>query len=339
MARHATRFAGRRRRNNGRAGAARRGALSLSLCVSRGDREGERSGGVRSRSRRLETHSHACRALPPPPIGSSEAIRPVRLLPSLPPGPTHGPDVRREAAMSRPFLSIPQGQHRSSLCLSVSLSFHPRCCCCCRWWWWWWVLTPPSPTRRALPLTASPFPKRSAGSLQTTALLHSLTRRARATGEEGLALEEHVPGPRKPSWELAGAMFGVTRGRKRHRGSRRGRERGGALLCRRPPPRPASLFRVFQVQILNSSSKIQQVFRSKWARTERERERERGRILCPLHRTGRGEKGTALVSGGVPPEKLSPAGVEEGACSARRGSGGSEPRALYAGSGAWKCRT
>ena len=241
--------------------------------------------------------------------------------------------------MSRPFLSIPQGQHRSSLCLSVSLSFHPRCCCCCRWWWWWWVLTPPSPTRRALPLTASPFPKRSAGSLQTTALLHSLTRRARATGEEGLALEEHVPGPRKPSWELAGAMFGVTRGRKRHRGSRRGRERGGALLCRRPPPRPASLFRVFQVQILNSSSKIQQVFRSKWARTERERERERGRILCPLHRTGRGEKGTALVSGGVPPEKLSPAGVEEGACSARRGSGGSEPRALYAGSGAWKCRT
>ena len=123
---------------------------------------------MRSRSRRLETHSHACRALPPPPIGSSEAIRPVRLLSSLPPGPTHGPDVRREAATSRPFLSIPQGRHRSSLCLSVSLSFHPRCCCCCRWWWWWWVLTPPSPTRRALPLTASPFPKRSAGSLQTT---------------------------------------------------------------------------------------------------------------------------------------------------------------------------
>ena len=169
MARHATRFAGRRRRNNGRA--ARRGALSLSLSLSlsRGDREGERSGGVRSRSRRLETHSHACRALPPPPIGSSEAIRPVRLLSSLPPGPTHGPDVRREAATSRPFLSIPQGRHRSSLCLSVSLSFHPRCCCCCRCCcWWWWVLTPPSPTRRALPLTASPFPKRSAGSLQTT---------------------------------------------------------------------------------------------------------------------------------------------------------------------------
>ena len=103
---------------------ARRGAalsLTLSLSLSRGDREGERSGGVRSRSRRLETHSHACRALPPPPIGSSEAIRPVRLLSSLPPGPTHGPDVRREAATSRPFLSIPQGRHRSSLCLSVSL--------------------------------------------------------------------------------------------------------------------------------------------------------------------------------------------------------------------------
>ena len=121
MARHATRFAGRRRRNNGRAGAARR-SLSLSLSLSRGDREGERSGGVRSRSRRLETHSHACRALPPPPIGSSEAIRPVRLLSSLPPGPTHGPDVRREAATSRPFLSIPKDDTDR---LSVSLSLFP----------------------------------------------------------------------------------------------------------------------------------------------------------------------------------------------------------------------
>ena len=107
------------RRNNGRAGAARRGALSLTLCVPR--RPGGRKVGRRAIPIPTSRNPFACMPRAAPPAGSSEAIRPVRLLSSLPPGPTHGPDVRREAAMSRPFLSIPQGQHRSSLCLSLSL--------------------------------------------------------------------------------------------------------------------------------------------------------------------------------------------------------------------------
>ena len=283
MTRHATRFAGRRRRNNGRAGAARRGALSLSLCVPR--RPGGRKVGRRAIPIPTSRNPFACMPRAAPPTGSSEAIRPVRLLSSLPRvQPTDRTSEGRRPCRD-PFSRFPK-DNTDRLSVSLSLSFHPWCCCrSCRWWWWWWVLTPPSPTRRALPLTASPFPKRSAGSLQTIPPPPLTHRRACATEEEGLALEEHVPGPRNPSWELAGAMFGVTRGRKRHRGSRRGRERGGALLCR-PPPRPASLFRVFQVQILNSSSKIQQVFRSKWARREREREREGGSCARCV---GRGE--------------------------------------------------
>ena len=201
MARHATRFAGRRRRNNGRAGAARRSlSLSLSLCVSRGDREGERSGGVRSRSRRLETHSHACRALPPPPDRRKPSVPSV----SSPRSPRVQPtDRTSEGRRPRrdPFSRFPRTTPIVSL--SLSLSFHPRCCCCCRCWW---VLTPPSPTRRALPLTASPFPKRSAGSLQTTPLLHSLTRRA--PPRRRASLSASTPGPNNPSWGLAGAMFG-----------------------------------------------------------------------------------------------------------------------------------
>lgn len=120
MARHATRFAGRRRRNNGRAGAARRGALSLTLCVPR--RPGGRKVGRRAIPIPTSRNPFACMPRAAPPAGSSEAIRPVRLLSSLPPGPTHGPDVRREAATSRPFLSIPKDDTDR---LSVSLSLFP----------------------------------------------------------------------------------------------------------------------------------------------------------------------------------------------------------------------
>ena len=105
-----------------------------------------------------------------------------------------------------------------------------------------------------------------------------------------------------------------------------------------PPCKPFSSFSSsnFEFQCKNPTSFPVKVGTQR--ERERERERERGRILCPLDGE-RGEKAPPWVSGGVPPEKLSPAGVEEGGCSARRGSGGSEPRALYAGSGAWKCRT
>ena len=278
MARHATRFAGRRRRNNGRAAPGAALSLTLSLCPAATGRAKGRAACDPDPDVSKPIRMHAARC-PPHPSDRRKPSVPSVSSPRSPRVQPTDPTSEGRRPCRDPFFRFPK-DNTDRLSVSLSLSFHPWCCCCCRWWWWWWVLTPPSPTRRALPLTASPFPKRSAGSLQTTPPPPLTHRRARATEEEGLALEEHVPGPRNPSWELAGAMFGVTRGRKRHRGSRRGRERGGALLCRRPPPRPASLFRVFQVQILNSSSKIQQVFRSKWARTESEREREREGGSC-----------------------------------------------------------
>ena len=262
---------------------ARRGAaLSLSLCVSRGDREGERSGGVRSRSRRLETHSHACRALPPPPDRRKPSVPSV----SSPRSPRVQPtDRTSEGRRPRrdPFSRFPRTTPIVSL--SLSLSFHPRCCCCCRCWW---VLTPPSPTRRALPLTASPFPKRSAGSLQTTPpppLTHPSRARHRGGGPRSRGARARAQKPKLGAGR--GDVWGDSGAEAASRLSEGEGERGGALLCR-PPPRPASLFRVFQVQILNSSSKIQQVFRSKWARTEREREREREGGSC-ARCIGRGE--------------------------------------------------
>ena len=125
MARHATRFAGRRRRNNGRAGAARRGALSLSLCVSRGDREGERSGGVRSRSRRLETHSHACRALPPPPPHRIVGSHPSRPSPPLAP-PGSNPRTRRPKGGGHvETLSFDSPRTTPIVSLSLCLSLFP----------------------------------------------------------------------------------------------------------------------------------------------------------------------------------------------------------------------
>ena len=125
MARHATRFAGRRRRNNGRAGAARRGALSLSLCVSRGDREGERSGGVRSRSRRLETHSHACRARPPPPPHRIVGSHPSRPSPPLAP-PGSNPRTRRPKGGGHvETLSFDSPRTTPIVSLSLCLSLFP----------------------------------------------------------------------------------------------------------------------------------------------------------------------------------------------------------------------
>ena len=264
---------------------ARRGAaLSLSLCVSRGDREGERSGGVRSRSRRLETHSHACRALPPPPDRRKPSVPSV----SSPRSPRVQPtDRTSEGRRPRrdPFSRFPRTTPIVSL--SLSLSFHPRCCCCCRCWW---VLTPPSPTRRALPLTASPFPKRSAGSLQTTPpppLTHPSRARHRGGGPRSRGARARAQKPKLGAGR--GDVWGDSGAEAASRLSEGEAEEGSVAL---PPPRrpasPASLFRVFQVQILNSSSKIQQVFRSKWARTEREREREREGGSC-ARCIGRGE--------------------------------------------------
>ena len=104
-----------------------------------------------------------------PPTHRIVGSHPSRPSPLLAPPGSNPRTGRPKGGGHVETLSLDSPRTTPIVSLSLSLSFHPRCCCCCRcWWWWWWVLTPPSPTRRALPLTASPFPKRSAGSLQTT---------------------------------------------------------------------------------------------------------------------------------------------------------------------------
>ena len=263
---------------------ARRGAaLSLSLCVSRGDREGERSGGVRSRSRRLETHSHACRALPPPPDRRKPSVPSV----SSPRSPRVQPtDRTSEGRRPRrdPFSRFPRTTPIVSL--SLSLSFHPRCCCCCRCWW---VLTPPSPTRRALPLTASPFPKRSAGSLQTTPpppLTHPSRARHRGGGPRSRGARARAQKPKLGAGR--GDVWGDSGAEAASRLSE-GEGEGGSVALPPPAPPPCKPFSSFSSSNFEFQFKNPTSFPVKVG-THREREREREREGGSCARCiGRGE--------------------------------------------------
>ena len=124
MARHATRFAGRRRRNNGRAGAARR-SLSLSLSLSIPRRPGGRKVGRRAIPIPTSRNPFACMPRAAPPTHRIVGSHPSRPSPLLAPPGSNPRTGRPKGGGHVETLSLDSPRTTPIVSLSLCLSLFP----------------------------------------------------------------------------------------------------------------------------------------------------------------------------------------------------------------------